>query len=1159
MRIAALLAAALWSFALAERVPGAYIFEFIDGFDSLEFLRTFEKQCSLRMHMQYKLFHGASVQLDDLKNADEMAYKMASSAGVKNMWPMQTYSAPRDRVDWVGTPGMEQAARTGLNARGALGNASDTYSPHVMMQVDKLRAKGITGKGVKVAVVDTGATLETRRGVHGEKRDHDEKGTGTDERAHKVDYSHPALGGCFGEGCLVARGADFVGDAYNGDNAPTPDDDPMDCKGHGTHVAGIIAAQATGNLFGFTGAAPDVSLGAYRVFGCDGATGDDVLMSALYRAYDDGNDIITMSLGSPSGWSERPWAVAVSRIVARGVACTMSAGNEGDRGLFYTGGAADGLGVASIASYENTITPTLFYNLTYTVDGGEDHMVGYTPGAPKDWANVTMPLWASSYDTSIANDACSPLPDGTPDLSDKVVLIRRGECTYAIKVTNAMAKGAKRFLFYNNVPGTVSVEVTEVEGVKAVGMVTPEAGADWIKQLKDGKKVVVSLTDPTKSTPYLVNYPNPEAGGSLSDYTSWGPTWDMDVKPQFGAAGGHILSTYPVKKGSYAVLSGTSMSCPLAAAIYALVGQVRGRVDPEEMENLLSANADPQLFNNGSMFSPYLAPVAQQGGGIIRAYDAAYATTLVEPSSLAFNDTDSFIKSLNFTIINSDGDRDISYSISHVPAITMYTLEKDTIYAQAFPNDVVEAPASLKFSTSKVTLRPGRSASISVSPTPPTGVDVRRLALWSGYVAINGSDGSSLSIPYQGIAGSLRRATVLDHANGTWVARATEKDNDEPPAVDKGTAFTLPKQGEQSDNSTLPMLVANLALGSRYVSVAAVPVDDKGKSGSPVPIADSPTLWETRDKVKFIWDGKLGNGDYAPEGTYKFETRALRLMGNLDDDDDFDLRDGRRLEAAGQHALALLRQADAHVVHGPVAARVRVLVARPPRLAGGGAARPDDGVDAGRVDGLGPDGRLAANDLLGRLLGQPDQRVVRVDEAPVLGRVAPVVEGVGVLEGRAGLVVDPLAASAVEVEELVAAVDDLVAGVGELLDGAGAEPRLDDDVLADRRVPLEDHLLPDKGREAVLAEPAVGKVEELLQHRLQHRQVVGAQSRVEERVVGLVLVAAGVEGFTRGSRSSKSVSRNSSVKESLSLKEPQGGCEQYHSYGLALKATVLPG
>ncbi|UNI16507.1 hypothetical protein JDV02_002936 [Purpureocillium takamizusanense] len=884
----ALLATALSSFAVAERIPGAYIFEFIDGFDSLEFLRTFEKQCSLRMNLRYKLFNGASVQLDDLQHADEIAYRMAKSPGVKNMWPMRTYGAPGDRVDWVGTmdeTSSSRQAERALLARkagmggGGFGNGSavDDFSPHVMMQVDKLRAKGVTGKGVKVAIIDSG-----------------------------VDYKHPALGGCFGEGCLVARGADFVGDKYDGNNAPAPDDDPMDCSGHGTHVAGIIAAQPTGNLFGFTGAAPDVSLGAYRVFGCGGSTGDDVLMSALYRAYDDGSDIITMSLGSPSGWSERPWAVAVSRIVARGVACTMSAGNEGDRGLFYTGGAADGLGVASIASYENTVTPTLFHNMTYRVDGGEDHVVGFTPGAPKNWSDVSLPLWATSFNTSLTNDACNPLPNDTntpSDLSNHIVLIRRGGCNYAVKLANARAKGARYFLLYNNVPGTADVEVSadEVKGVVAIGMVPPETGATWIELLKAGKEVVASLTDPAASLPFLVSYPNPGAGGALNDFTSWGPTWDMDVKPQYGAAGGHILSTYPVAKGSYAVLSGTSMACPLAAAVYALVGQVRGRVDPEEIENLLSANADPQLFNNGTAFSPYLAPVAQQGAGIIRAYDAAFSTTLVEPSSLAFNDTDSFIDSLNFTIINSEerGGKAITYRISNVPAVTMYVLAKDSIFPHKFPNDaVVDAPAALRFSRSSVTVLPGRSVSISVAPTPPQGVDARRLALWSGYVAINGSDGSSLSIPYQGLAGSLRGATVLDRTNGTWVARAADKDKDEPPRVANGTAFVLPRPGEKTDNSTLPMLVANLALGSRYVSVDVVQVanndTERGSSSSnnnntSMAIADSPTMWETRDKLKFPWNGKLSTGEYAPEGTYRFVTRALRLTGDPDDEDDFDV------------------------------------------------------------------------------------------------------------------------------------------------------------------------------------------------------------------------------------------------------------------------------
>jgi subtilisin family serine protease len=80
-----------------------------------------------------------------------------------------------------------------------------------------------------------------------------------------VDYKHPALGGCFGPGCKVAYGYDFVGDDYdNGDSdkdTPKPDKDPMDCAGHGTHVAGIVAARNEGpDAMGpqvFVGVAPD--------------------------------------------------------------------------------------------------------------------------------------------------------------------------------------------------------------------------------------------------------------------------------------------------------------------------------------------------------------------------------------------------------------------------------------------------------------------------------------------------------------------------------------------------------------------------------------------------------------------------------------------------------------------------------------------------------------------------------------------------------------------------------------------------------------------------------------------------------------------------------------------------------------------------------------
>lgn len=67
-----------------------------------------------------------------------------------------------------------------------------------------------------------------------------------------IDYTHPALGGGFGEGYKVRYGRDLVGDDYDftEDSVPSPDDDPMEsCNktvspGHGTHVSGIIAGKA---------------------------------------------------------------------------------------------------------------------------------------------------------------------------------------------------------------------------------------------------------------------------------------------------------------------------------------------------------------------------------------------------------------------------------------------------------------------------------------------------------------------------------------------------------------------------------------------------------------------------------------------------------------------------------------------------------------------------------------------------------------------------------------------------------------------------------------------------------------------------------------------------------------------------------------------------
>lgn len=235
-------------------------------------------------------------------------------------------------------------------------------------------------------------------------------------------------------------------------------------------MSGIIAAQA--NEYGFTGAAPGVTLGAYRVFGCTGSAANDVLIEAYIRAFEDGSNIITASIGGASGWSEDPWAVVVSRIVESGVPCTVSAGNDGEYGLFYASTASNGKRVTSVASVDNVITPVLLIESDFSIDGGEKETFGYVTGDPFDWAGVSLPLWAPTYDITDPATGCDAYPADTPDLSGYIVLIRRGSCTFVQKAQNAAAFGAKYVLFYNNVGGATGPSVTDVPEILATGMVS---------------------------------------------------------------------------------------------------------------------------------------------------------------------------------------------------------------------------------------------------------------------------------------------------------------------------------------------------------------------------------------------------------------------------------------------------------------------------------------------------------------------------------------------------------------------------------------------------------------------------------------------------------------------------------------------------------------
>lgn len=177
-----------------------------------------------------------------------------------------------------------------------------TFEPHLVKSVPHIRAGqvwsqlGTRGKGITVAVIDTG-----------------------------VDYTHPAFGGTFGPGSKVIGGWDFVND----------DADPIDDYGHGTHVAGIIAADGGG----LVGVAPDASIVAYKVLDAHGAGNDTGVIAAIERSVDpdqngdpsDHVDIVNASLGAYAREND-PVARAVENATAAGVLFCISSGNNGDYG-----------------------------------------------------------------------------------------------------------------------------------------------------------------------------------------------------------------------------------------------------------------------------------------------------------------------------------------------------------------------------------------------------------------------------------------------------------------------------------------------------------------------------------------------------------------------------------------------------------------------------------------------------------------------------------------------------------------------------------------------------------------------------------------------------------------------------------------------------------
>lgn len=632
-----------------------------------------------------------------------------------------------------------------------------------------------------------------------------------------------------------------------------------------------------------------MTLGAYKVFGCQGGVENDVLIDAFNQAFEDGADIITASIGGPSGWSEDPWGVAVQRIVEKGVPCTLAAGNDGAAGMFFASTASSAKGVISVASVDNSVDPQLLVESEYTVDEGDAVNFGWTAGGPAVWRNVTAPLYARDFDITNEADGCTAWPSDTPSLEGRVVLIRRGTCEFAQKARLAAEKGAEYIIFYNNVPGSTIVDLTGVPEIKAVAMVGPEVGEAWIKALEGGSEVAVSMVNPDDVDPILAISGNNATGGYASDFTSWGPTYELEARPVFGAPGGKILSTYPLDLGEYGVLSGTSMATPLVAGVLALLAEARGTLDPSLLERLLANTAEPMKFNAGDGPAEFFAPVPQQGNGLIQAYDAAFTKTVFEKSSISFNDSDHRIESATFAILN-DCESEVTYKLYNIPAATAFTKEDaDSILPMPFPNELTEEHAELEFSPKEVTVPAGGKAKVTVTASPPD-LDEGRLPVWSGWISVNASDGTAHRLAYQGVSGSMKAQTVLGDGYLIVVPPAPTSDEFALVHAPEDLKFELPPKGlgnETGFGVPLPGAAVDLVMGTSRVEVEVLTAEGESL-GQP---RESPVEWLSRVVEYVPWDGEMADGTFAEEGSYKFRVRALRIFGDAGEEGDWDVQE----------------------------------------------------------------------------------------------------------------------------------------------------------------------------------------------------------------------------------------------------------------------------
>ncbi|RYC98025.1 S8 family serine peptidase [Facklamia hominis] len=423
-----------------------------------------------------------------------------------------------------------------------------------------------------------------------------------------------------------------------------------DTNEHGLHVAGTIGANGDLENGGIKGVAPHVQLLVMKAFSNDQLTSvvyTDIYLKAIDDSIKLGADVINMSLGSMAGFSTdalSPLNQMFKKAREHGIVIAVAAGNDHNNSWIGNNypdypeynnldkNPDQGL-VGSPASEENSLSVASFENnklmsnyLDYKDSNQQENLMGTNPAEE---------IYHNDYHSIVLKDLGKEEEYAADeDLTGKYVLIQRGQSSFGEKYRIAIEKGAAGVVIYDN-----------AEADFAMNMIGIDVQADkpvMFIRMKDGlklKEAILNGMNPQVRIPKgQTSLPSPKAG-DLSDFSSWGPTGNLSLKPEIAAPGGNIYSL--MSDNRYQTMSGTSMATPHIAGLSALLLQHlyqegilkrgdQGQPDPRaaEMLKLILMNTAVPKDNKAKADASYYGP-SQQGAGMVNIYKAILNRVLV--------------------------------------------------------------------------------------------------------------------------------------------------------------------------------------------------------------------------------------------------------------------------------------------------------------------------------------------------------------------------------------------------------------------------------------------------------------------------------------------------------------------------------------------------